>query len=129
MYILHIISKYSEEIDLIEYVFWAIIYLYALTNYSDSVDGMMFCALVLAIIFYSYYKKNGATFLSGILAILLNAFMLTREFWFSIPWWIYLLVLGSSLIGFAIKNEANENKKKISVGSVLKGIKDKVERE
>ena len=114
---------------MIEYVFWAIIYLYALTNYSDSVDGMMFCALVLVIIFYSYYKKNGATFLSGILAILLNAFMLTREFWFSIPWWIYLLVLGSSLIGFAIKNEASENKKKISVGSVLKGIKDKVERE
>jgi hypothetical protein len=123
----YIISKYKDT-DVLEYVFWAIFYLYALANYADSTDGIIFSILILAVIFLSYYKKYGATFLAGIIAILVNAFALTREFWFSIPWWIYLLLVGSALVGFAIKNEANEKKEKITIGSVLKGIKDKVEK-
>ena len=130
MYIIKfVIAKYYKETDVVEYLFWAIIYLYAIANYVDSRDGILFSVLIIAIIFYSYYKKYGATFLAGIIAILVNAFALTKEFWFSIPWWIYLLAVGGILVGFAIKNEANENKEKISVGSVLKGIKDKIEKE
>ena len=49
-------------------------------------------------------KKYGAIFIVSILAILVNAILLTREFWLSIPWWIYLLLVGGILIGFAIKN-------------------------
>ena len=66
--------------------------------------------------------------MASIIAILVNGFALTRQFWFSIPWWIYLLIVGGSLVGFAIKNEANENKQKITVGSVLKKIKDTAEK-
>ena len=128
MYILHVALKYYDDLDVCEYLFGACIYLYALMSYTDSVDGMMFGVLILAMIFYSYYKKYGATFLCSIAAILINAFALTREFWFGIPWWIYLLVIGGALVAFAIKNEASENKKKISVGSFLKEIKDKVEK-
>lgn len=124
-----IISKYTENTDVLEYLFWAFVYLYALSNYADSADGIIFSILILAVIFLSYYKKYGATFLAGIIAILVNGFALTREFWLSIPWWIYLLVVGGLLVGFAIKNEANDNKQKLSVGSVLKEIKDKVEKE
>ena len=124
----HLDSKYTKDVDVLEYIFWVFIYIYALSNYADSKDGIIFSILILGVIFYSYYKKYGATFLAGIIAILVNGFALTRTFWLSIPWWIYLLVIGGSLIGFAIKNEANENKEKITVGSVLKGIKDKVEK-
>ena len=127
-YILHIASKYYKDLDVIEYVFWGFIYLYALTSYADSTDGIIFSFLILAVIFYSYYKKYGATFICAIAAILVNAFALTREFWLSIPWWIYLLVIGGALVGFAVKNEASDNKKKISVGSIIKEIKDKVEK-
>lgn len=130
MYIIKsVLSKYYKETDAIEYIFWGFVYLYALSNYADSRDGIIFSVLILAVIFLSYYKKYGATFLAGIIAILVNGFALTREFWLSIPWWIYLLVVGGLLVGFAIRNEANENKEKLSVGSVLKGIKDKVEKE
>ena len=130
MYILkNIISKYNvKDIEVLEYIFWGLVYFSALGMYVDSTDGIIFSILILAIIFYSYYKKYGATFLAGIAAILVNGFALTREFWFSIPWWIYLLVVGGILVGFAVKNEANENKQKISVGSILKQIKDKVEK-
>ena len=128
MYILNVCSKYYDDLDALEYIFWGIIYIYALTNYTDSTDGIIFSFLIVALIFYGYYKKSGTTFIAGIAAILVNAFALTREFWFSIPWWIYLLLIGGSLVGFAIRNEASENKKKISVGSILKEIKDKVEK-
>jgi hypothetical protein len=128
MYVIKaILSKYEKENNVLEYTFWTFAYLYALVNYTNSKDGIIFSILILAVIFLSYYKKYGATFLAGIIAILVNAFALTRKFWFSIPWWIYLLVIGSALVGFAIKNEANEKKEKITIGSVLKGIKDKVE--
>lgn len=130
MYIIKfILAKYSKDVEIFEYIFWGIIYTYALSSYADSRDGIIFSVLILAVIFLSYYKKYGATFLAGIIAILVNGFALTREFWLSIPWWIYLLVVGGLLVGFAIRNEANENKQKLSVGSVLKGIKDKIEKE
>ena len=123
-----VIHSSSEYSDTIEYLFWVLIYGSALTNYYDATDGIIFSLLILAIIFFSYAKKYGATFLAGILALLVNAFALTREFWFSIPWWIYLLAIGGSLIGFAIKNEANENKEKLSIGKVLKNIKESCEK-
>ena len=130
MYIIkNVLPKYYKNVDALEYVFWGIIYMYALSNYTDSQDGIIFSILILSVIFYSYYQKYGATFLAGIIAILVNGFALTRAFWLSIPWWIYLLVVGGLLVGFAIRNEANENKEKLSVGSVLKEIKDKVEKE
>ena len=130
MYIIKfILSKYYKNTEILEYFFWGIIYLYALSNYTDSRDGIIFSILILSVIFFSYYKKYGATFIAGIIAILVNAFALTREFWFSIPWWIYLLVVGGILIGFAIKNEANENREKLSIGKMLKCIKDRVEKE
>lgn len=123
-----VIRSSAEYVDNIEYIFWLLIYAYAFFQYADAVDGIIFSLLVLVLIFFSYSKKYGATFLSAIIALLVNAFALTREFWFSIPWWIYLLAIGGSLIGFAIKNEANENKEKLSVGKILKNIKENCEK-
>lgn len=129
IYIIKSVIRGSYEyVDNIEYIFWLQIYAYALFQYNDATDGIIFSLLILAIVFFSYTKKYGATFLSAIIALLVNAFALTREFWFSIPWWIYLLAIGGSLIGFAIKNEANENKEKLSVGKILKNIKENCEK-
>lgn len=123
-----VIKPTSQNSDNIEYIFWTIIYASALTQYADATDGIIFSLLILTILFFSYTKKYGATFLSAIIAVLVNAFALTREFWFSIPWWIYLLTIGGTLIGFAIKNEANENNQKISIGNILKNIKENCEK-
>lgn len=124
----NVIRSSSEYADNIEYMFWLFIYVCAFSQYNSATDGIIFSLLILAIIFFSYTRKYGATFLSAIIALLVNAFALTREFWFSIPWWIYLLTIGGSLIGFAIKNEANENKEKLSVGKILKNIKENCEK-
>ncbi len=100
----------------------------ALMMYLSNFDGMLFTLVLIALVIYSYYSKSGNLFLVTIANIILNIFALTRKFWFSVPWWVYLLVVGSLLIGFAVKNEANENKS-ISKGIVdnIKNIKEKID--
>ena len=123
-----IIKKYVKDLDTLEYFIFSIIYLYAIGLYTSEADGIVFVLFVVALVMYSYMKKYGAIFIVSIMAILLNAILLTREFWLSIPWWIYLLLVGGILIGFAIKNESDDKKEKINVGSVIKNLKDKIEK-
>lgn len=123
-----IFSKYMSKVDTWEYIIFGFIYLTALSQYADELDGMLFGILIVAIVIISYIKKYGALFMVSIFAILVNIFALTREFWFSIPWWIYLLSVGAVLISFAIKNEVSDKKTEINARTVLKNIKDKVER-
>ena len=126
MAISDIIKKWSDgpfkEISV------CLINIYALTNYLNNFDGMFFTLVLIALVIYSYYKKSGNLFMVTIINIIVNIFALTRKFWFSVPWWVYLLVVGSALISFAVKNEANENKS-ISKGIVenIKSIKEKID--
>ena len=120
-----ILINYIEEIDVIETITFIIIYLLAIASYSGETDGILFVLLIVGLVILSYIKKYGCLFLVSIGSILLNVFLLTREFWFSIPWWVYLLGIGSILIIFAIRNEAKEEK--VNLGTIIKKIKDKVE--
>lgn len=128
MVIRTIIARYVKSVDKYEYITFIVLYFIALASYTNEQDGMLFILLVVGIIFISYIKKYGALFVTSILAILVNAFFLTRKFWFSVPWWVYLLVIGATLISFAIRNEANENKEKTNIGTVIKSIKDACEK-
>lgn len=123
-----IVKKYVKDLDSIEYLVFSIIYLCAIGSYTSEADGIIFVLFIVGLVMYSYMKKYGAIFIVSIIAILVNAILLTREFWLSIPWWIYLLLIGGMLIGFAIKNESDDKKEKISVGNVIKNIKDKIEK-
>ena len=101
-----------------------IIYTGAITEYSGEPDGMIFVMLLVLITIFSYIKKYGPIFLSSITAILVNVFILTRYFWFSIPWWVYMLVVGILLITFAMNNEAKEVKNKNKIAKVIKEYMD-----
>ena len=57
------------------------------------------------IVIISYGLKYGPIFLISLIFILINIILLTRNFWLAIPWWLYILLIGSVLIGFAVKNE------------------------
>ena len=123
-----IVVKYFKDIDSLEYLAYICIYLAAISSYLDEKDGMIFILFVVGILIYSYIKKYGILFVVSAINILLNAILLTREFWASIPWWIYLLLVGSILIAFAIKNESDDKKEKLNVGNVIKNIRDRVEK-
>ena len=50
---------------------------------------------------------------------------MTRSFWFSVPWWVYLLCVGSILLVFAMRNEAKENKEKNKLFEIIKEYSNK----
>ena len=99
----------------------------AVTQYYGMEDGMIFGIFLALFIIFTYIFGYGAIFITTLLALVINVFLLTREFWFAIPWYIYLLIIGSTLIGFAIKNELNEKKGKIELVSKFRKLKDNVD--
>ncbi len=123
-----ILNKYIDDIDALEYIVFGLIYMIALLQYNNESDGMLFGILLVAVVIISYINKYGALFMVSIFAILVNIFALTREFWFSVPWWVYLLTIGTILIGFAIKNERSDKKNEINAIDLLKSIKDRIEK-
>ena len=110
-----------------EYVLFTIIYLVAIPTYISQADGMFFVLVLVILTIISYINKYGPIFLTSIIAILVNVLILTREFWFSIPWWGYMLGIGVLLISFAIRNELSENKQKNTLKKKLSSIKENVD--
>ncbi len=111
-------KKYSENYKKIEYIFLTIINYLAISNYISEFDGILFVLLLTALVIISYMLKLGPIFLTSLIFILINVLLLTKTFWLNIPWWIYILLVGSILIGFAIYNEINTNKKPDKINKI-----------
>lgn len=120
-----ILNKYVKKVDVLEAIIFGVINLAALNNYSNELDGMIYMILLCGIIMLSYIKKYGMLFCVTLITIVVNVILLTREFWLSIPWWIYLLLIGSILVTFAVKNEVDD---KNSITNTIKNFKDKIDK-
>lgn len=105
-----IAKKYMPDYKILIYIGYIITNFSAFANYSSEQDGILFIFLLTFYVLISYTYKFGPEFITSIIFILLNVLILTRTFWLNIPWYLYILLVGSILIGFAIKNEATENK-------------------
>ena len=116
-----IFRKHITWYKVLEYIGLILLYLTAMGNYLDSLDGLLFVCLILIITIFGYIRKYGPMFIVSLIFVLINMFYLTSEFWLAIPWWLYLLVVGIILILFAIYNEMNEKKNK----NLLKEIVNK----
>lgn len=100
-----IIYKYIDYIKTLEYIGLVTINLLSLMSYNNEINGIYYTSFLVLLTMFSYIKKYGPSFLVSIIFILINIFLLTREFWFSIPWWLYILIIGIILILFAMNNE------------------------
>ena len=74
------------------------------------ISGKLSDALVIGILSFvmmslSFICKRKKWFFLSSLTILLLAIYMTRSFWQSIAWWVYLLAVGILLIGIAAANE------------------------
>jgi|GEM_PF-5410834 len=77
---------------------------------KELFDVIVLGLLSLFILLVSFWKKRKRWFLlSGIILIMLAVY-LSREFWLSIAWWIYLLATGVILIILASFNEYYKKK-------------------
>ena len=122
-----VLKKYNISYKPFEYIALTLVYGYALFTYTSIVDAMIFIGFLVILVIISYLKKMGPFFLISLIAIVINFFKLTKDFWTSIPWWVYLLVVGLSLLTFAITNEANEKNHKEKWGEVIQKLKNRID--
>ena len=122
-----IVKKYNGVLSKnIEFIGCTIIYLKALIDiYVNQIDGMIFICFLVVVTIFTYIKKYGPIFITTIIAIIVDTLVMTRSFWFSVPWWVYLLCVGSILLVFAMRNEAKENKEKNKLFEIIKEYSNK----
>ena len=106
---------------MIEYLGFIFLNILTIRNYTSDQDGTIFVIFLILLVIGSYTLKYGPIFLVSLFAIIVNIVLLTRDFWLNLPWWLYVLITGLILIGFAIYNEIREKK------PVIKDIKEKLD--
>ena len=120
-------EKYHELAIGLEWGMTIVLCLVAIVIYQNELDGILFVSFLILMMAISYLKKLEPTFYISLVFIIINAFLLTREFWFSLPWWLYLLVIGFILILFATNNELQTSIKRQKILKMWrKHFKDEV---
>ena len=121
-----IIKKLSEPnivCEVINYIWYGICSFVLLIYVSagDYKKVVLLGIIYLAGIICGYIIKSKMYFLGGIISEIILIIINTEELWSSIPWWIYLLIGGVILIGFACNREINKNKEeKKHINIILK---------
>lgn len=114
-------KKNSNFAKAVEYLSFIVLNMNAINLYMNVFDGVLFITFLVTLVFIGYLMKIESLFYMSILFIFIDLFLLTREFWYSIPWWLYLLLIGICLILFAINNETHTN---IKNAKLLNKIRD-----
>ncbi|SFA88232.1 MULTISPECIES: hypothetical protein [unclassified Bacillus (in: firmicutes)] len=95
---------------------WAILIIVALLLIQDGLasstiyDAIILGTLSLTSMLAGMFIRVKSYFFVGAGVLLLNVFLQTRPFWGNMPWWAYLLIAGSILIGVASYNEWHKQK-------------------
>ena len=90
-----------------------------LVQFGDIVNGKnpLFDATVLGssmaiVLFLGFFLKKLRWFVLSAVTLAIFAIYLSREFWLSINWWVYLLICGTLMISFAAVFEYKRRKDK-----------------
>ena len=102
-----IFKKYGNGYKVWEYILCSLINLIAIGNYNSQFDGIIYCLFLTIIVIVCYILRYGPAFLICLISILFNVVLLIGS---SMPWWIYVLIIGFILIIFAIHNEVKDKK-------------------
>ena len=100
-----------EEIRVLQFLsFCGILAALLISNiYREALPNVLFLAIVcLMVLVLStiFHKKNYA--IASAVTLILVVLYLTKSFWLSIAWWVYLFVAGVGLILYAVKREKAE---------------------
>jgi hypothetical protein len=95
---------------------WAVLVLVALLLIQDGLasstiyDAIILGSLSLISLLTGMFLRIKSYFIVGSGVLLLNVFLQTKPFWGNMPWWAYLLIVGSILIFVASYNEWQKQK-------------------
>ncbi|MDN4526125.1 hypothetical protein [Fictibacillus fluitans] len=86
-----------------------ILILDAMFSYKIA-DAVILGSLAVLSILYGFVSRQKSYFFSGLIVLIVNVFVQTRPYWGNMPWWVYLLIAGILLIGFAGYHEFKKQK-------------------
>ena len=111
-----IIYKFDKEISdplwlITEGVIGLVLFI-RIISYKLIINTLIYGIMSFILLIVSYIFKKYKNFVLSTIMLILLLIYVTRKFWLSIAWWVYLLVVGILLILFATKNEQlkKENK-------------------
>lgn len=117
---------------------WGVLLIIALILVSDAMvsdtvyEAVILGGLSLTSLLMGMFYQRKSFFFVGAGVLLLNVFLQTRAYWGNLPWWAYLLIAGSILIGVASYNEWHKQKvsdgKETLISKFKKRIIDKVKK-
>lgn len=84
-----------------------------------AVDAIILSACMALLLVYSFYAKKKAWLLLALITLVVQGIYASREFWKSIAWWVYILIVGVIFIALAAKNEYNKRNVKEKEKHVL----------
>ncbi|RSD24434.1 hypothetical protein [Mesobacillus subterraneus] len=106
----------GKQAKITGYIQWAVLVIVSLLLIQDGLasntvyDALILGSLSLISMLAGMWLRVKAYFFVGAGVLLLNVLLQTRPFWGNLPWWGYLLIAGSILIGVASFNEWNKQK-------------------
>jgi hypothetical protein len=118
--------------QLIHQLEWAVLIIVSLLLVQDGLqsstiyDAIILGTLSLISMITGMYIKVKSYFFVGAGVLLLNLLLQTRPFWGNMPWWAYLLVAGSILIGIASYHEWHKQKTARGENTLISFIKEKI---
>lgn len=101
-------AGYENITDMISFVTAIISILYLMSDAiktGNVIDSQILVSACIALLIISFLKKRKRWFALSSASVLFIALYMTRKFWVSIDWWIYLLSIGILLILSAATNE------------------------
>lgn len=107
-----IYKEHGEVTSWINFVLYAGSYLFLFIEATASElisDGLIIVISSLALLLYSFAVKKRKWFILSATVLVVTTLFMSRQFWQSLAWWVYLLGAGILLI---VIGAANEMKKK-----------------
>lgn len=116
LYVLFLINKFFVKDDLAKSIITIVgIIVFCMEPFflEDIIAGIYIGVLALVIILIGYRKEGlYPLFVTGIIMTILNIIYRLKEVWKVIPFWLYLLVGGLTIIGFVTYRELKKQKQK-----------------
>ena len=90
------------------YIVSIIMYFIATVTLYEMGDILTYSIMLLILVIIGSSIRNKSMFLVPAIFLIIFVIKGTADFWVSIPWWLYLLVGGTTLVYVAMKRESNK---------------------